>query len=204
MADRRGSPERSESSCSKAKKFKGSFSYNTKYNENWFEKENLKEYKDIVCKSKLGDNYFFCQVCNKDVSCSHGGSSDLVRHCASVTHNNRLKEKRQQPTIAGFAMVKNSSLDEQTRIAEIKLTGFLAEHNLPMASADHLTALVKKCFPDSKIAKSYACSRTKTSCILNGAIFPDLKERLVEDMKTSIFSLSTDGSNDQNLDKMNH
>ena len=78
-------------------------------------------------------------------------------------------------------MVKNSSINEQTRIAEIKLTGFLAEHNLPMALADHLTSLVRECFPDSKIAKSYTCSHTKASCILNGSICPDLKENLVED-----------------------
>ena len=99
--------------------------------------------------------------------------------------------------------MKNSSINEQTRIAEIKLTGFLAEHNLPIASADHLTSLVRECFPDSKIAKLYACSHTKASCILNGAICPDLKESLVEDMNSSVFSLSTDDSNDQNLDKMN-
>ena len=117
----------------------------------------------------------------------------------SVTHNNRLKEKRQQPTIDRFGIVQNSSIGEQKRIAKIKLTGFLTKHNLPKASVDHLT----ECFLDSNIAKSYACSRTKTSCILNGAIFPHLKERLVEDMKTCVFSLSTDGSNGQNLKKMN-
>ena len=149
------------------------------------------------------DTYFFCQICNKDVSCSHGGSSDLVRHCASASHSQRLREKRKQPTISGFVTVKNSSVDEKARIAELKFTGFLAEHNLPLASADHLTSLVRECFPDSKIAQSYACSRTKASCILNGAICPDLKQSLVEEMKTFVFSLSTDGSNDQNLEKMN-
>ena len=117
--------------CPNAKKFKGSFSYKSKYNESWFEKESLKVYKDIVTNSKHGDTYFFCQICNIHVSCSHGGSSGLVREC----------------------------------------------------------------FPDSKIAQSYACSRTKASCILNSAICLDLK--------TSVFSLSTDGSNDQNLEKMN-
>ena len=62
----------------KAQKFKGSFTYNSKFNESWFEKESLKVYKDTVCKSKLGNGNFFCQICNKDVSCSHDGSSDLV------------------------------------------------------------------------------------------------------------------------------
>ena len=32
--------------------------------------------------------YYYCEICTKDVSCSHGGASDLMRHCKSnsVTH----------------------------------------------------------------------------------------------------------------------
>ena len=79
----------------------------------------------------------------------------------------------------------------------------MAEHNLPIAAANHLSSLVKKCFPDSKIAQSYACAKTKAFCILNGAIYPDLQQRLINEMKESVFSLSADGSNDQNMEKMN-
>ena len=86
---------------------------------------------------------------------------------------------------------------------EIKLTGFLAEHNLPIAAADHLSSLIKECFPYSKIARSYSCARTKSLYILNGAIVPDLQQSLKDEMKVSVFSLSTDGSNNQNLEKMN-
>ena len=94
-------------------------------------------------------------------------------------------------------------MDILTRKTEIKLAGFLAEHNLPIAAAEHLSSLIKECFPDSKIARSYSCTRTKSSCILNGAIYPDLQQSLIDKMKVSVFSLSTDESNDQNLEKIN-
>ncbi len=83
------------------------------------------------------------------------------------------------------------------------MTGFLAEHNLPFATADHLGPLFKSIFPDSKIAKGYSCGKTKASCILNRAIVPDLQSALVEQMQNSCFSIATDGSNDQGLKKMN-
>ena len=61
MAD---SPERP----TKAKKFKGSFQYKTKYNTTWFSQENLKNYKDVITNSKLDEFYFYCKICIKDVA----------------------------------------------------------------------------------------------------------------------------------------
>ena len=40
---------------------------------------------------------------------------------------------------------------------------FIVEHNLPFAVADHLTSLVKKAFPDSKIAEKFQLGHTKVS-----------------------------------------
>ena len=90
-----------------------------------------------------------------------------------------------------------------TRKAEIKFTGFLTEHNLLIAAADHLNALVKECFPDAKSVQTDSCAKTKTFFILNQDIYPDLPQSVIEEMRQSLFSLSTDGSNNQNLEKMN-
>ena len=60
-----------------------------------------------------------------------------------------------------------------------------------------------KTFPDSKIAKNYACGKTKSTCILNRAIKPDQQSSLLEHIKNNYFSISSDGSNDQGLSKMN-
>ena len=52
------------------------------------------------------------------------------------------------------------------------------------------------------MAKSCANGKAKTTCILNRAICPDLTSKLVAKMKLAHFSLSTDSSNYQYLEKM--
>ena len=127
---------------SKSRKIKVSFSYKTKYNTSWFSQQNLKLYKDEITQSKIGELYFHCKICNKDVSCSHCGTSDLLQHCTAVSHQKLEKERCRQWSIGSFTYTKNSSRDILTRKAEIKLTGFLAEHNLPIATAGYLNSLI--------------------------------------------------------------
>ena len=83
------------------------------------------------------------------------------------------------------------------------VTNFIVQHNLPIATADHLGHLFKKIFPDSKIASSYACAKTKTFAILNEAFAPDCHNYVVEHCKTHAYSVGHDGSNDSGVKKMN-
>ena len=60
-------------------------------------------------------------------------------------------------------------------------------------------------FSDSEIAKQYGCARTKTTCILNGDMMPELEKYLtgfISD-KSNIYRLVNDGSSDTGLKKMN-
>ena len=79
----------------------------------------------------------------------------------------------------------------------------LAHHNIPVAVMDHLSPLLPDIFPDSKIAKWFASARTKTACILNIALRPHFEAVLVSQMQEEPFSLAIDGSNDNDLQKMN-
>ena len=79
----------------------------------------------------------------------------------------------------------------------------LAYHNIPIAVADHISPLFLDIFPDSEIAKAYSCARTKTTCILNGAMASHFQLSLVEVMKMEAYSLAIDGSNDSGLQKIN-
>ena len=64
-----------------------------------------------------------------------------------------------------------------------------------MASADRWNAAFKKMFPDSKIAKKFQCSRSKTTVILKEICNMTQKD-LVRHIKNSPFTISTDGSID--------
>ena len=79
----------------------------------------------------------------------------------------------------------------------------MVHHNLLLLTAEHFYPLYAKMFPDSKIAKNFKCSRTKSICILNGAIKPTLKFSLVEYMTEGPFSLVNDGTSDTAIRKMN-
>jgi len=85
----------------------------------------------------------------------------------------------------------------------VKAANLIVEHNLPVAVADHLGSFFKDVFPDSEIAKSYACGSTKTACIINGSLAPYFKSILVVALKKQPFAIAIDGSNDNGLEKMN-
>lgn len=95
-----------------------------------------------------------------------------------------------------------SLLYDQIERAEVKMSVLLAQHNVPMSLADHLSPLIRDVF-DGEVAKGYACARTKTTCILNGAIAPEFKAELIAIMQQAPYSLSVDGSNDTGLGKLN-
>ena len=170
--------------------------------DSWFTDPEL---KGIFQRShpKNSETSLYCLVCEKSVTIEHQGKLDLTRHCRGKSHTTSVNSKRVQGPITAHFNPQGSTIEQQISIAEVKVAGFLAEHNLPFATADHLGPLFKSIFPDSKIAKGYSCGKTKASCILNRAIVPDLRNNLVEQMRNSCFSIATDGSNDQGLTKMN-
>ena len=85
----------------------------------------------------------------------------------------------------------------------MKIANLLIQHNVPIAITDHLSPILKDIFSDSDVACNYAAARTKTSCIINGALAPYIKSKLIDCMKSQPFAIAIDGSNDTGLEKMN-
>ncbi len=83
------------------------------------------------------------------------------------------------------------------------MTNFLIQHNLPLATSNHLGPLFRSAFPDSDIAKEYSSGRTKTCAIINKAMGPHYHEYVVQHCIQHPFSLGIDGSSDTELEKMN-
>ena len=176
--------------------------------------------KETVCSS-------YCGVCQKDVSYSHQRISDLKRHEISRAHRSLAQAMQSSGSLdaTGFVLV-GSFTDNKVRInlyllllciclgvillncwqikrAEVKMAVALDHHNILLAVMDHLSPLFQSIFPDSKIAKGFAAARTKTTCILNMALRPHLQKNLVLHMSENPFALEIDGSNDNDLQKMN-
>ena len=79
----------------------------------------------------------------------------------------------------------------------------LAENNILLVFADKLNTFLPNVFPDIKIAKEYKMGKTKASCILNEIHAPHVLQETALSMKNDFYSLSTDGSNDAGLEKLN-
>ena len=90
-------------------------------------------------------------------------------------------------------MFKDSSSSVE---AEARWAMFVAKHNLAFLSSDHATKLFPKMFPDSEIAKQFACRRTKSTAIVKTALAPNFLDKVISSM-SSPFSLMMDESNDK-------
>lgn len=72
----------------------------------------------------------------------------------------------------------------------------MAEHNISFLATDHLTEMLKVCFPDSNIAKNLAMKRTKSTAIIKNVIGLSHKESLAVTLRKTKFSVLTDESTD--------
>ena len=100
----------------------------------------------------------FCQTCSRNVSCEHQGRRDIERYISKALHQSNDKSLKSQSLIS-FPRELSSNTE--------KVNGF---------SLGYMHNIL---FPDSDIAKSYASHRTKTTCIINGAIAPSCQQGLV-------------------------
>ena len=85
--------------------------------------------------------------------------------------------------------------------AELKVSMLPAKNNILLDLADKWKAIFLTIFPDSKTVQEYNMSQTKASYVVNESLtFSTINGDI---MKTDFYSLSTYGSNDKELEKMN-
>ena len=165
--------------------------YRCKYKKDW-------EKKWPFILSVGHDSYSVrCNMCASTFSCAYQGEKDISRHVLTENHKRNVAARStlsKLPFLAATARV--------TR-AEVKVAAMLVRNNIPLSLADELTPLFQDIFSDSDIAAKYSSRRTKTMCIVNGAIAPHFKENFVASMKESPFSACIDGSSDDSMQKMN-
>ncbi|CAB3996138.1 Hypothetical predicted protein [Paramuricea clavata] len=134
-----------------------------------------------------------------DASDSVSGSEDEFNSPESPGPSTLKQSSKSTRKDSGAA----NPVTEKTMRAEVKVATMLVQHNIPLAVADELTPLFQDIFSDSEIAKNYSSRRTKTACIINGAVAPFFQQSLVEHVKNNPFSIAINGSSDNAVEKMN-
>ncbi|KAJ8033411.1 hypothetical protein HOLleu_23643 [Holothuria leucospilota] len=153
-----------------------------------------------ISESRKGSNFAFCKVCRSDEKIAAGGGNDITNHIKTAKHeaNSRAESAAQKSgTLTTFFCWENYAAIN----AEVSFTDFLVEHSVPLAVSDHAGPLFRKMFPDSNIAKQYACGQTKTWHVVQTLAENDAKD-LATCMKHHPYSLATDGSTDMESIKL--
>lgn len=157
-----------------------------KYTEEW----------PCIKASRRDETLAYCEICVSNFSIKHGGRDDVRRHVAGKKHAELALQASKTQDLSNF-FKKKSSIENNfsTMKAEMSFIDFALEHNIPLAAMDKLTKVVKKSFPDSEIARTFQCGRSKSTALVK-EISADAASGLIETMKKSPFTISTDGSND--------
>jgi len=124
--------------------------------------------------------------------------TSIKNHSKSIGHKNAVKSTPigSQSFLTAFTSNKIDPIDQQVQKAEIKLSGFLAEHNISFLSIDHLEPLLKDIFPDSKICQQMKLKRTKATNIIKNVFAPTEKDLLTKKLNSIKFSVMIDESTD--------
>ena len=141
----------------------------------------------------IGGTFARCTVCSKDFNVSHGGQNNVLKHVKGKHHQEMSKAASSSCSLTSLYKPQHSAsvIEAETRSAM-----FVSKHNLAFLASDHATKLFPKMFPDSKIAKSFACGRTKTTAIVKEALSSHFLKKTTESMSNP-FSIMMDESNDK-------
>lgn len=144
-----------------------------------------------------------CKACNTLMSC---GKSELEKHNEGKKHQHNIKSlKGTSKLITLFSdSPQNSQISNtknQSKLAEIKISAFFAEHNIAFHLIDHLTPLLKEVFSDSKVCSNMELHRTKCTNIINNIIAPVEVSDFVDLLKNNPFSVLVDESTDLSCHK---
>ena len=99
-------------------------------------------------------------------------------------------------TLEQVTNVQAPVLQKQIKEGELKLVGFIAEHNLSFSVMDHLSDVLTSICPDSQVAAGIKCKRTKTTGIVRNILGPQFHDMIVCSLKQTKFSLLIDESTD--------
>lgn len=93
------------------------------------------------------------------------------------------------------------AFSEKTKIAELKLAAFIAEHSA-IQTVDHLTNILPQLDTSSDTMSSFKLHRTKCAMLIKNELGPAMLTKLLEDIGNFPFSITVDESTDHSTQKV--
>ena len=126
------------------------------------------------------------------------GFGDVQVHCSGSAQKTNVKSWNKQTT-PSFSNNQDLSFQNKVTGAEVMVSNFIVQHNLQLATSDHLGPLFKIIFPDIKIASSNGSARTKITAIVNEAFGTHCHDFIVQHCQNYPYGCGTHGSNDTGI-----
>lgn len=141
-----------------SKSNKKSKHYAHKYRKDWAADP---QFKSWIAPSTKRNTYFFCTICNQDYI---GGLAAVKKHTNRKKHIEKTRLATNQPSLK-TVFPQQSTIESKVKAAELKISAFITEHNLPFSVADHPVQLIKEVGKDPEIVKKLTCNRSKCSSL---------------------------------------
>ena len=101
-----------------------------------------------------------------------------------------------------FEKQSSQSLKSEIRKAEMLFAASVSLCNITFRSADLLSDLFSKMFPDSAIAQKFACKRSKTNYLIKKSLYLFCQESINKQLMNQNYVILVDESNDISDDKL--
>ena len=151
-----------------------------------------------VKKSCKGEKSAFCTMCANNFGIGYGGENAIKWHLETSKNKSNITSLKLSCSLTDWqSSTETNKLDEKVTRAETLFSGFIAEHNLSITTADHTGNLLREMIQDSKIAAKYICKTIKTTYVLTGAVAKDNIEELSKYLQSTWYGITTDDSSDE-------
>jgi hypothetical protein len=168
--------------------------YWTRFQDNWLEKSDFKEW--LVKRDEFTAG---CRYCNINLTVKYNGIAALNDHNETKSHKTKTCSAKMSQSINAFVSTINKQQTDWVTVSELCLTYHTINHYLSYNSMDCNVKLIKNLFKDSKIAQTLQCGRTKMEALNENVLCPLSIEIHLNAIKDKKFSIASDASNKGNV-----
>ncbi|CAF1565569.1 unnamed protein product [Adineta steineri] len=168
--------------------------YSSKFKKEWL---SCPKFSTFLRECKTDPKKALCITCNVKFSIQNSGIGDINYHIQTKKHKEHTKsaETNLSPRID---LTYNITTTELNRLSAVEgaMVFHTVKHSHSYISQACTINMIRKCLPDSSLAKNITCDKTKAREIACNVLAPSLTHSIVIELRNvSFFSVCHDASN---------
>lgn len=145
-----------------------------------------------IAPDSTDDKLAYCRYCRVKLV-AH--KKDLISHAKTDKHKKFTQWEKSAKSTTSISKIYKPEVAESTKIAELKVAAFIAEH-CSLLTVDHLINVLPQLDPSAEALKNLKLHRTKCSMLIKNVLGPSMLEALLEEIGDSPYSIIIDESTD--------